>query len=159
MSSAVIWGVVLALHILGAVIWVGGMAFALMVLRPSLAVLEPAPRVAVHNQVFRRFFLIIWHMMPLVLLTGYAMLFGVYGGFAGANWTIHTMHGLGLVMAGIFLAIFFGPWPRFRAAVGPARAAASADTIRKLILVNLLLGLLTVVVAAIGRFYAGAGIA
>ena len=41
----------LALHLLGAVIWVGGMAFALLVLRPSLAELEPAARLALHGRV------------------------------------------------------------------------------------------------------------
>ena len=146
-----LWSVVLALHILSAVIWVGGMFFALVVLRPSLSGLEPAPRVAVHNQVFRRFFLVIWHVMPIALITGYAMLFGVYGGFGGANWAIQTMQGLGLIMAAVFLAVFFGPWPRFRAAVSPARAGAAADMIRKLILLNLVLGLVTACVAAFGR--------
>jgi len=62
----------LALHLLGAVVWVGGMFFALLVLRPSLAVLEPPQRLALHMQVFRRFFLIVWHAMPAVIITGYA---------------------------------------------------------------------------------------
>lgn len=145
------WGIVLAIHILCIVIWVGGMFFALLVLRPSLSALEPAQRIAIHSQVFRRFFLIVWHAMLLALITGYAMLFGVYGGFAGANWSIQTMQGIGLVMAAVFLWVYFGPWPRFRAAVSPARAAGAADTIRKLILLNLVLGLVTVCIAALAR--------
>jgi uncharacterized membrane protein len=144
------WGAVLALHLLCAAVWVGGMAFALMVVRPSLGVLDPAQRTAVLNQVFRRFFLIVWHAMPLLLLSGYAMLFGFYGGFAGVNWSVHTMHALGLLMAVIFVVIFFGPWPRFRAAVSPARAAGSIDRIRKLILLNLVLGLITIAIAGLG---------
>ncbi len=143
------WGAVLALHILCAAIWVGGMAFALWIVRPSLGVLEPAQRTAVLNQVFRRFFRIVWHVMPLLLLSGWAMLFGYFGS-ANVNWTVHTMHGLGLVMAAIFVWVVLGPWPKFRAAVSPARAAGSADRIRKLILVNLVLGIVTVVVAALG---------
>ena len=131
------WGALLALHLLCAAIWVGGMAFALMVVRPSLGVLDPAQRTAVLNQVFRRFFRIVWHVMPLLLLSGYAMLFGYFGGFAGVNWSVHAMHALGLLMAAIFLVIYFGPWPKFRAAVSPARAAGNADRIRKLILLNL----------------------
>jgi uncharacterized membrane protein len=146
-----VWGIVLAIHILCVVIWVGGMFFAVLVLRPSLSALEPAQRIAIHSQVFRRFFLIVWHVMLLALITGYAMLFGVYGGFAGANWSIQTMQGIGLAMAAVFLAVYFGPWPRFRAAVSPARAAEAADAIRKLILINLVLGLLTVCIATLGR--------
>jgi uncharacterized membrane protein len=142
------WGLVLALHILGAVVWVGGMFFAILVLRPGLSVLAPAQRLELHAEVFRRFFLIVWHAMPLILLTGYAMLFGLYGGFAGVDWGIHIMHLLGLIMAAIFVAIVFGPYARFRAAPTPA----GADAIRKLLLVNLVLGLVTIMVAGLAAY-------
>jgi uncharacterized membrane protein len=141
----------LALHLLCAVLWVGGMAFALLVLRPSLSVLQPAQRLALHGELFRRFFRIVWHAMPLLLISGYAMLFGFLGGFAGVNWAVHTMHLLGLVMAAIFVAIFFGPWAQLRAALRaeqPAEAAPAVEAIRKLIMVNLVLGLVTVAIAA-----------
>ena len=140
-----------SLHVLAAVVWVGGMAFALLVLRPSLAVLEPPQRLALHMQVFRRFFLIVWHAMPVLLLTGYAMLFGVLGGFATVNWAVHLMHLSGLLMTAIFLAIFFGPWRAIRTATAAPDRAAAADRIRKLIQVNLVLGALTVLVAAWGQ--------
>ena len=140
--------VLLALHLLGAVLWVGGMAFALLVLRPSLAVLEPAQQLALHAQVFRRFFLIVWHAMPVLLLTGYAMLFGWLGGFAGVAPAVHVMHLLGLIMAGIFLWIFFGPWRAMRAATAAEARAASVGRIRGLLRVNLVIGLATVIVAA-----------
>ena len=146
-------GALKALHLLGAVVWVGGMFFALLVLRPSLAVLEPPQRLALHGQVFARFFRIIWHVMPIVLLTGYALLFLGFGGFRGTGWTIHVMHTLGLVMAVVFAVIFFGPWRALREALAAsdrAVAVASVDRIRKLILVNLILGLVTVAVAGLG---------
>jgi uncharacterized membrane protein len=144
----IVWGLVLALHILGAVIWVGGMFFAVLVLRPGSSVLAPAQRVELDAEVFRRFFRIVWHAMPLILLTGYAMLFGLYGGFAGVDWGIHVMHLLGLIMAAIFVAIVFGPYARFRASPSPA----GADAIRKLVLVNLVLGLITIVVAGVSAY-------
>lgn len=142
------WSLVFALHIVFATLWVGGMFFALVVLRPSLAVLEPPQRMALHGQVFRRFFLVVWHAMPITLATGYALLFGVYGGFRGTHWTIHLMHLGGVVMAAVYLALFFGPYRRFRAAPSPA----SVDAIRKLITVNLALGLLIVALAGAGRY-------
>jgi uncharacterized membrane protein len=142
------WFLVLkALHVLAAVLWVGGMFFAYVVLRPSLSVLEAPQRLALHGQVFRRFFLVVWHAMPLIVLTGFAMLFGWLGGMRGVDWTVHTMLLLGLVMAGVFLAIWFGPYRRFRAGTGRAEVAAAADTIRKLIGVNLVLGLVVVAIA------------
>ena len=145
----------LAIHLLSAVLWVGGMAFALMVLRPSLVVLDVPQRLALHGQVFKRFFLIVWHAMPLILLTGYAMLFGYLGGFAGVAWPVHVMHLFGLIMTALFLVVFFGPWAAMRAAQqggDQAKAAAAVARIRQLITVNLVLGLLTVVVAAFSQF-------
>src|SRR5882762_4005158 len=102
-----------ALHLLCAVLWVGGMFFAYVVLRPSLAAIEPPQRMLLHTQVFRKFFLVIWHAMPVILLTGFAML-GLIGGMATAPWQIHAMLALGLLMAAVFLAIFFGPYRQFR---------------------------------------------
>jgi uncharacterized membrane protein len=142
-----IWfNVALALHLFGAVLWVGGMAFALLVLRPSLAPLPAEQRMAVHLGVFRRFFLVVWHAMPVVLLTGYAMLIGRFGGFAGVPMAVHVMHLFGLVMAAVFLLIVFGPWRRLRAQ--PGNGAGEVEMIRRLVALNLLLGTLTVLMAA-----------
>ncbi len=142
-----IWGWVLAVHVLCAVIWVGGMFFAYVVLRPSLSVLEPVQRIALHTQVFRRFFLIVWHVMPLILLSGFAVLFLFYGGMAGVGWNVHLMLLLGLIMSAVFMLIVFGPYARFRRTTDRTTAIASIDRIRKLIGVNLVLGIVTVVVA------------
>jgi uncharacterized membrane protein len=144
-----------AFHVLGAVVWVGGMVFAILVLRPALAVLEPPQRLALHEAALKRFFLLVWHAMPILLLTGYLLLFGWYGGFRGAGWHIHVMHLTALLMAGVFLTIVTGPWREFRAARAQGNAAGAAtqvDRIRQLVTMNLGLGLLTVVVAAWGRF-------
>lgn len=145
------WSWLLALHILCAVIWVGGMFFVYLVLRPSLSVLEPPQRLLLHTQIFRRFFLVVWHVMPLLLLSGFAILFGFYGGMAGATWNIQAMMSLGVLMAIIFVALVFGPYAKFRRTTDRARMVANIDTIRKLIGINLILGLITVVIAALGR--------
>ena len=141
-----LYDVLKAVHVLCAVIWVGGMFFAYVVLRPGVSVLEPPQRLALHGVVFKKFFLIVWHAMPLIILSGFGILFGVYGGMAGARWNIHLMLLFGLIMAGIFIYLFFGPWRAFRAAPGPAPLAS----IRKLIAINLVLGLVTTAIAALG---------
>ena len=143
----IVWGWVLAVHVLCAVIWVGGMFFAYVVIRPSLSVLEPIQRIALHTQIFRRFFLIVWHVMPLILLSGFAALFGLFGGPATAPWNISVMMLLGLIMSAVFLLIVFGPYARFRRSTDRTTIVASMDRIRKLIAVNLVLGIITVVVA------------
>lgn len=143
-----LWSLVLAAHLLGVVAWVGGMFYALAVLRPSLAALDPPSRLTLHLQAFRRFFLVVWHAMPIVLLSGYALLFGAYGGFKGVGWPVHVMHLTGLVMAGGFVWLFFGPW----AALRRDRDAAGVDRVRQRVLLNLALGAATIVVAAFGHF-------
>lgn len=142
----------LILHILGSVVWVGGMAFSILVLRPSLAVLEPAQRLDLHMRVFKRFFLIVWHAMPIMILTGFGMI-GLMGGFAGVPWNVHAMLLLGVVMAAVFVLMFFGPWKRMRVAMAAAdrpAAAAAADSIRKLVTANLALGTITTILSAWG---------
>src|SRR6195952_4749188 len=136
-----------ALHLLCAVLWVGGMFFAYVVLRPSLAAIEAPQRMLLHTQVFRKFFLVIWHAMPVIILTGFAML--SYIGMANAVWQIHAMLGLGLLMAVVFLVIFFGPYRQFRRTTDRNRMAGSLDSIRKMIGINLILGLVTVIVAGL----------
>lgn len=143
--------VLLAVHLLGVVIWVGGMAFALLVLRPSLHVLQPPQRLALHAEVFAHFFHLVWHAMPLVLLSGYGLVFTVFGGFAEAGGAVHGMHAIGLLMALVFAWIYFVPWKAMRVATtdGDAAAAGAAvGRIRHLIWVNLGLGVLTVVMAS-----------
>ena len=143
-------------HLLGAVLWVGGMAFALLCLRPAAQeALEGPQRLALMQGVFRRFFLIIWHAMPIVLLSGWALLFGWYGGFRGSGVHVHVMNLTGLLMGASYLSIALGPWKVMRTAMAAgdrAAAAAATEQIRKLVLANLVLGLLTVTVAAWGRF-------
>jgi uncharacterized membrane protein len=137
-----------ALHLLCAVVWVGGMFFAYVVLRPSLAAIEAPQRMLLHTRVFKKFFLIIWHAMPVIILSGFAML-ALRWDMAAAPWQINAMMGLGLLMAAVFLAIFFGPYRQFRRTTDRNRMATSLDSIRKLIGVNLVLGLVTLVVAGL----------
>jgi len=143
-----VYGGLKALHLLCAVLWVGGMFFAYVVLRPSLAAIEAPQRMLVHTQVFRKFFLVVWHAMPLILISGFAML-AFHGNVANDAWEIHAMLGLGLLMAAVFLALFFGPYRQFRRTTDRNRMASSLNNIRRLIGVNLVLGLATVIVAGL----------
>jgi uncharacterized membrane protein len=137
-----------ALHLLCAVLWVGGMFFAYVVLRPSMAAIEAPQRMLLHTRVFRKFFLVVWHAMPLILITGGAML-ALQWNMATLPWQINAMMGLGLLMAAVFLVIVFGPYRQFRRTTDRNRMASSLDSIRKLIGVNLILGLITVIVAGL----------
>lgn len=146
----------IALHILAAVIWVGGMFFAYMVLRQSVGPLAPEVRLALWHRVFGRFFPWVWASIVVLLGSGYSMMFIHFGGFAGAGLHIHVMQGIGIVMMLLFLHLFFGPWRRFCHAVETKalpEAAKQLDQIRRIVAANLVLGLLTVIVGASGRFW------
>ena len=114
---------------------------------PASSVLEPIQRIALHTQVFRRFFLVIWHVMPLILLSRLRGAVRLLRRPGVVGWNVHLMMLLGLIMSAVFLLIVFGPYARFRRTTDRATAAASIDRIRKLIAVNLVLGMVTVVVA------------
>jgi uncharacterized membrane protein len=151
-----IMSVSIALHLLSAVIWVGGMFFAYMALRPAAAqVLEPPHRLQLWVQVFKLFFLWVWLSIIVILVTGYWMLFGYFGGFANAGFHIHLMHGGGIVMVLIYLHVFFSPYRKLRHAVivqDHAEGASQLAVIRKLIALNLSIGLIVVLVASGGRY-------
>jgi uncharacterized membrane protein len=134
----------LAMHTLGALLWVGSMAVALAALLPGRRSITLADRIRLRIRLFRRFFLIVWHAMPIVLLTGYGMVFGVYGGMAGVGWNVHLMHLLGLIMGALFIWIVFGPWAAFR---GGDEAAITL--LPRLILISLVFGIMTVVIAGL----------
>jgi uncharacterized membrane protein len=146
----------LIVHILSAVVWVGGMFFALIVLRPATAALEPGARLDLWLGVFERFFVWVIAAIVLLLASGYAMIFGVYSGFRGIGLHVHIMQALGIVMMLLFFHLYFAPWRRYRAALtrrDQAAAAGQLAQIRAIVTVNLLLGLVTVAVGSSGRYW------
>jgi uncharacterized membrane protein len=146
----------IALHVLAVVVWVGGMFFAYMVLRPSAGPLEAEARLALWHRVFRRFFPWVWSSIALLLASGYGMMFLYFGGFAGAGLYVQVMQGIGIVMMLLFLHLFFAPWRRFSDAVERGAfsvAAKELGQMRRIVAINLVLGLLTAIVGASGRFW------
>jgi len=145
------------LHLLGVTVWVGGMFFAYMVLRPTAAqLLEPPQRLPLWAGTFSRFFPWVWVSVLFILVSGLGMIM-LRGGFAGLPVYIHAMFTLGLVMMLIFTHVFFAPYrrlKRFVAAQDWKAAAAALAQIRILIGVNLSLGLLTILIATLGRAFA-----
>jgi uncharacterized membrane protein len=155
-GSATIATVALTAHVWAAVVWVGGMFFALLALRPATAPLEPGPRLDLWSRVLARFFAWVFAAIVLLLLSGYGLIFGVFGGFAGAGPHVHVMQATGIIMILVFLHIYFAPWRRFRAAVtrrDTPEAARQLNQIRWIVTANLVLGFLTVAVGSSGRYW------
>jgi uncharacterized membrane protein len=145
-----------AFHAVAAVIWVGGMFFALVVLRPSTGPLEPPVRLALWRRVFAIFFPWVWAAVAVLLASGLAMVIWGFGGFDRIGTYVNVMMGVGILMMLIYGHLYFAPWQRFRRAVDAAdwpTAGKHIDMIRRLVTINLALGLITVVIGAAGRYY------
>ena len=145
-----------ALHALAAVIWVGGMFFAYMALRPSVGELQPAERTALWARVFGKFFPWVWLTVAVLLVSGFWIILVEWGGFAAAGMHTHIMLLLGLIMMALFAHLFFAPFQRLKAAVAQGDtpvAAKQIGQIRLIVAANLALGLLTVAIGASGRYW------
>jgi uncharacterized membrane protein len=98
----------------------------------------------------------VWTAVLLLLASGYSMLFLVFGGFAGAGLHVHLMQAIGWAMIALFAWLFQRPWLAFKRAVDAQdwpSAGTSLDRIRQIISINLPLGLIVVLIGAIGRFW------
>jgi len=145
----------LVLHLLSAVVWVGGMFFAYMFLRPVAAMqLEPPIRLPLWVGVFQKFFPFVWLSILFLPLTGYMMIFDIWGGMAGTPLYVHIMNGLGMVMILIYLHVYFAPFKRLKEAVIKQdwpEGGRNLNIIRKMIAINMMIGLIVIIVASAGR--------
>lgn len=148
--------VAVVIHLLSVVVWVGGMFFAWMVLRPAAAVLEGPARLKLWHHVFEIFFKWVWLAIVLILVSGYWMVFSVFGGMASIGIYIHVMQGIGFMMMLIFAHLYFAPYKRFCGFIERqdfSNAAMQLATIRRMVGINLILGLCVITVAASGRYF------
>ena len=149
--------IAVALHLISAVIWVGGMFFAYMALRPVAASLfEPPQRLTLWSQTFAKFFPWVWISVFILPSSGYWLIFELHGNMANLPLPYHIMHGLGWIMVLIFLHLWFGPYARFKKALAGddiPEAGKQLNTIRQLVTANLYLGLLNVLIGPSGRFW------
>jgi uncharacterized membrane protein len=146
----------LAVHLLAAVFWVGGMAFAYMVLRPAAGALDPAVRLPLWRGVLARFLPWVGLAIVALLISGFAMIFTMFGGMAGAAPYVNAMATTGIIMMLLYLHLWFAPWRRFRTALDKGdlpQAAKSLNQIRMIVGINLLLGTLTLIIGCTGRFW------
>jgi len=146
--------VALLLHVLAVVVWVGGMFFAHMALRPAAAAtLGPPQRLALMDATLTRFFAWVTASIVALLATGFGLIAAV-GGFNAVGSTVHAMAGIGVVMTLIFVELCLRPYRRLRAAVAAKAwpdAGAALAGVRRRVAVNLVLGIVTIAVAILGK--------
>lgn len=131
------------LHLIAAIVWMGGMTFMIFALRPAaLATLEPQPRARLMVAVWQRFFAAVLGAIVVLLLSGGHL-------YAGASRTlgVHLMMGLGLLMFAVFGHIYFAGFRKFKRAVLASDwplAARAAGLIQQLVMLNFVLGWLAI---------------
>lgn len=139
------------LHLLGFTVWVGGMFFAYMALRPVAASrLEGELRLRLWEGVLEKFFFWVWLSVAAILFSGLYMMAQI----GRPPVYITLMFVTGIIMMSIFAHVFFAPYKRLRKAVAASEwknGATALSQIRVLVGVNLILGLLTIAVGSLGR--------
>lgn len=148
--------IALGAHTLAAIVWVGGMFFAHVILRPAMAPMAEADRLDLRGRLLPRFFAWVWAAIVVLFVTGYGVLYFGYEGLAGAGLHIRLMEGLGLVMMLLFGWMYFRPFKLFMQALKEGdQQAASAEfvRIRSVVAVNLVLGTIVSVLGATGNFW------
>lgn len=140
-------------HLLAVLCWVGGMFFAYIVLRPAaLEALEVPQRLGLWNAVLRRFFNWVWVALGVLLTSGLYMIY-LYGGIGHTPFYVHIMLSLGISMMVIYGYVFFFCYVPLGLHVAKQRWKEGGEQlarIRRLIALNLFLGLLTVCAVKIG---------
>lgn len=112
------------IHLVAAILWMGGMAFMLMALRPATAsLLQPPERLMLMGAVWKRFFPVVLVSAIALFATGanlYTTLFRAVKeatgqGYVPLGWNLMLI--LGLLMMVIFAYLYAVTYPKFKRAM------------------------------------------
>jgi uncharacterized membrane protein len=149
------------IHLAAAILWMGGMAFILLALRPAaIALLQPIERLMLMGAVWKRFFPVVLVSIVALFATGtnlYTTLFRAVKAASGhgavpLGWNVMLV--LGLLMMVIFGHIYFAGYAKFKRAVAvqdwPLASKAAAQ-VHALIVTNFVLGWLAIAAVRLVR--------
>ncbi|WP_191830853.1 CopD family protein [Pseudomonas fluorescens] len=141
-----------SLHVLAALVWVGGMFFAWLILRPAaVAALQGPDRLRLWVEVFQRFFVWVWVAIAVLAISGIGMLHLRFAGLDAAPRYVQVMIGGAIAMIALFIRVQSLLLPELRKAVQAQdwpTGAVVLGKIRRLVGINLLLGIAVVLVAS-----------
>jgi uncharacterized membrane protein len=147
-------GLFVLLHLLAAVVWLGGMWFAYFCLRPAATeILDPPKRLPLWVATLDRFLPSMAAAVAILDVSGFMLLLETGIHVAPLGWL--AMAAIGLLMTIIFGCVYMVLFPRLKAhcltSAWP-NAASALNAIRWLVATNLLLGLCAVVAAIFARY-------
>jgi uncharacterized membrane protein len=136
----------ITLHVLAAALWVGGMATVQLAVRPAiLAVLhDPGQRQMLMGSLLQKFLGLVLVAIAVLVLSGLTMI-GQVGGLRAYPPSVHAMIGLGVLMMLVFGHLRFALFPRLQRGIQAGDkplAAKTLNSIRLLVNLNLVLGVL-----------------
>lgn len=158
-------GIATLLHVLAATVWVGGMFFAFVCLRPASADLTAEVRVKLWSGALTHFFRWVWLCIALLLVTGVFMALQITGigedlgkieRLKTAGEHVHIMMALGVIMMLKAAHVFFAPLKRLKRAVAESHwteAGKNLNSIRTFLAVSTAFGLVVIAVASGGRYF------
>jgi uncharacterized membrane protein len=137
-------GLWVLIHLVAAMVWIGGMVFAVGCLRPAAAVLAPADRLAMMSRVVTRFL----DFVAIAVIALWASGLGLFAAtpleLVPVTWWV--MVAIAVAMTAVFLVLRLRLLPalhRAREVKDTATAAAVLGRMHRLVVANLVLGLLT----------------
>ena len=137
------------LHYLATVMWIGGMAFNILVLRPSMVAIDQNQRPVLGTVVLKRFIIFAWLSIAVLILTGIPIAFSS----VAIENIFSTTYGIVLLSKHFvtLIMILIVTWVSFVLSTKLAPFAPKPDTILILVKTNLSLGILVLLLTAILR--------
>lgn len=148
--------VAITLHVLAVIVWIGGMFFGFVALRPTLNGLDTLSAARIWAGVLGQFLPWVWGAIAVILASGTYMVFNSYDGFAHVPWFVQFMMGVGLMMMAAMGHVTFAPFKRLKGAVArgdEAVAAKAMHQVRMIMAVTLALGIAVVIVIMSGAYF------
>ncbi len=118
MRLVIVW-----VHVLAAIVWVGGMVFLVMVVAPYARKLPAEQRREIFEQLGRRFSTLSWGCIAVLLVTGIGNLIE-----RGLEWSPAFARALGVKLLLIGVMVLLAAFHDF--VLGPRSAALAADPAR-----------------------------
>ncbi|MCD6675202.1 MAG: hypothetical protein LT106_20435 [Burkholderiaceae bacterium] len=143
----------LFLHLASVIVWIGGMSFAHFCLRPAaIATLQAPQRLPLMSSALGRFFVIVGWSIALLWVSGIAMFLEAFSVGVRPPWNWNAMAAIAAVMTIVFAVIVLRRHPRMREALEAGDLPAAGvclDGIRRLVVLNLVLGWVVVALAVL----------
>ena len=150
----VVTALIFWVHMLAAVVWVGGMVFNLFVVRPSMGVVDLPQRLKLADNILRRFIPVVWISVGLLVFTGFLMTLKRVASFeillkTGYGNILILKLGVVAVMISIVALIRYSLLPRFESLIDSQSSDLKnvLGQMVTLVKVNLVLGVLVLLLA------------